>query len=168
MMGCQLDGEWIARLHGLPGAFPPERVQTTLATVAKGNADPQQCPYGMRVFANADGSKIQGDFGGYLGKDASTYSAEGLMLGMTYLYNGQKDFGEDVIRRTLAYVMVHNGFTWDFPLSWQVDTGKRTYGSDYYQNMVLWSSPAALAGQDLTGPCKSGGLVDRIIKAAAE
>lgn len=167
MMGCQLDGEWIARLHGLPSVFPPDRVQTTLATVAKGNADPKECPYGMRVFANADGSKVQGDFGGYLGRSAATYSAEGFMLGMTYLYHGQKDFGEDVIRRTLAYVMVHNGFAWDFPLSWQVDTGTRTYGSDYYQNMILWSAPAVLAGQDLSGPCKPGGLVDRMMKAAA-
>ncbi|NLS95629.1 MAG: hypothetical protein GXX96_26140 [Planctomycetaceae bacterium] len=168
MMGCQLDGEWIARLHGLPGVFPPDRVQTTLATIAKGNADPQECPYGMRVFASADGSKVQGNFGGYLGREAGTYSAEGFMLGMTYLYHGQKDFGEDLIRRTLAYVMVHNGYTWDFPLSWQVDSGKRTYGSDYYQNMILWSSPAAFAGQDLSAPCKPGGLVDRILSAASK
>jgi uncharacterized protein (DUF608 family) len=165
LMGCQLDGEWIARFHGLPGVFPPDRVKTTLDTIAKSNVDPQQCPYGMRIFSNADGSKAKGDFG-YLGNNAGTYSAESFMLGMTYLYNGQTTLGEDVIRRTLAYVMVHNGYTWDFPLSWQVDSGTRTYGSDYYQNMVLWSAPAALAGQDLSGPCKSGGLVDRMIKAA--
>jgi hypothetical protein len=88
-------------------------------------------------------------------------------LGMTYIYNGQRTVGEDLIRRTLDYVMVRNGYTWDFPLSWQVDTGNRTYGTDYYMNMILWSVPAALAGQDLSGPCKPGGLVDRMIKAAA-
>jgi len=166
LMGCQLDGEWIARLHGLPGAFPPARVKTALDTIAKSNADPKQCPFGMRLFSNADGSKAQGHFG-YLGSNAGTFSSMSFALGMTYIYNGQRTVGEDLIRRTLDYVMVRNGYTWDFPLSWQVDTGNRTYGTDYYMNMILWSVPAALAGQDLSGPCKPGGLVDRMIKAAA-
>jgi len=165
LMGCQLDGDWIARFHGLPGVFRPDRVKITLDTIAKANADPKRCPYGMRVFAAADGSKAKGNFS-YWG-DAGTFSSEGFMLGMTYVYNGQRAFGEDVIRRTLDYVMVRNGYTWDFPLVWEVDSGKRVYGSDYYQNMMLWSVPAVLAGQDLSGPCKPGGLVDRILKAAA-
>jgi uncharacterized protein (DUF608 family) len=166
LMGCQLDGEWLAQFHGLPGVFRPDRVKTTLETIAKANADPQRCPYGMRVFANADGSKAKGSFA-YWG-DAGTFSSEGFMLGMTYLYNGQRAFGEDVIRRTLDYVMVRNGYTWDFPLVWEVDSGKRVYGSDYYQNMMLWSVPAVMAGQDLSGPCKPGGLVERILRAAAK
>jgi uncharacterized protein (DUF608 family) len=165
MMGCQLDGEWIARLHGLPGVFRSDRVKITLDTLSKSNADPKQCPYGMRVFSNADGSKALGDFG-YLGNNAGTFSSMSIALGMTYIYNGQRTVGEDLIRRTLDYVMVRNGYTWDFPLSWQVDSGNRTYGTDYYMNMVLWSVPATLAGQDLSGPCKPGGLVDRMIKAA--
>jgi len=166
LMGCQLDGQWLAQFHGLPGVFRPDRVKTTLETISKANADPQRCPYGMRVFANADGSKAKGSFS-YWG-DAGTFSSEGFMLGMTYLYNGQRDEGEDVIRRTLAYVMIRNGYTWDFPLVWEVDSGKRVYGSDYYQNMMLWSVPAVMAGQDLSGPCKPGGLVDRILRAAAK
>ena len=166
LMGCQLDGDWIARFHGLPGVFRPDRVKTTLATIAKANADPKLCPYGMRVFANADGSKATGDFS-YWGK-AGTFSSEGFMLGMTYIYNGQRAFGEDVIRRTMDYVVVRNGYTWDFPLVWEVDSGHRVYGSDYYQNMMLWSVPAVIAGQDLSGPCKPGGLVERILKAAAK
>jgi hypothetical protein len=32
--------------------------------------------------------------------------------------------------------------------------------------MMLWSLPAALAGQAVDGPCEPGGLVDRVIKAA--
>jgi uncharacterized protein (DUF608 family) len=152
VMGCQLDGEWTARFHGLPGVFPPDRVQATLATIAKANADPRQYPFGMRVFANADGSKLQGEFG-CLGNNAGTCSAEGFMLGMTCLFHGHTAFGADLIRRTLACVMVDNGYTWDFPLSWQVDTGKRTHGSDYYQNMILWSVPAARASNCGSRPC---------------
>ena len=29
------------------------------------------------------------------------------------------------------------------------DTGERTDGNDYYQDMMLWALPAALAGKDL-------------------
>jgi hypothetical protein len=47
-----------------------------------------------------------------------------------------------------------------------VDTGERTFGNDYYQDMMLWSLPAALAGEDVSGPTKPGGLVDRILNAA--
>jgi uncharacterized protein (DUF608 family) len=165
LMGCELDGEWIARFHGLAGVFRPDRVQTTLDTIARANADPKRCPFGMRVFANADGNNAKGEFS-YWGR-AGTFSSEGFMLGMTYMYQGRRAFGEDVIRRTLDYVIVRNGYTWDFPLVWEVDSGKRVYGSDYYQNMMLWSVPAAIVGQDLAGPCKPGGLVDRILKAAA-
>ena len=49
-----------------------------------------------------------------------------------------------------------------------VDTGERVFGNDYYQDMMLWSLPAAIFGQTVDGPCKPGGLVDRIIKAAAK
>jgi hypothetical protein len=47
-----------------------------------------------------------------------------------------------------------------------VDSGERTYGNDHYQDMMLWSLPAALQGQDFSAPTKPGGLVDRILKAA--
>jgi uncharacterized protein (DUF608 family) len=164
LMGCQLDGEWIARFHGLPGVFRPDRVKTTLATIAKANADPKRCLYGMKVFANADGSNAKGDFS-YWG-NTGTFSPEAFMLGMTYVYDGQRAFGEDVIRRTMDYVVVRKGYTWDFPLVWDVENGKRVYGSDYYQNMMLWSVPAVMAGQDLSGPYKPGGLVARILQAA--
>ena len=42
-----------------------------------------------------------------------------------------------------------------------------TYGADYYQNMVLWGLPAAMAAENLAGPTKEGKLVQRILKAAA-
>lgn len=48
------------------------------------------------------------------------------------------------------------------------DTGERVYGTDYSQDMMLWALPAAIAGTDLAGPCRPGGLVDRIIGAGAK
>lgn len=162
-LGFQLDGEWIARFHGLPGVFPPDRVKTTLATIARANADPMRFPYGVKVFANADGSPLKGDYSYW--RDTGTHAPSCFMLGMTYLYHGQREFGEAVIRRVLDYVVIRQGNTWDFPLVWDVEKGTRYYGSDYYQNMMLWSVPAVLAGQDLSGPCKPGGLVHRILEA---
>ncbi len=163
VLAFQLDGEWIARFHGLPGVFRPERVKTTLDTIAKANADPKRCPYGVKVFASADGTPAKGELSYW--RTTGTHAPSCFMLGMTYLYEGRREFGEEVMRRVMDYVVVRQGNTWDFPLVWDVENGTRYYGSDYYQNMMLWSVPAVLGGQDLAGPCKPGGLVDRILKA---
>jgi len=39
-----------------------------------------------------------------------------------------------------------------------VDTGERTYGNDYYQDMMLWSLTAALDGDDFGSPDEAGRL----------
>src|SRR5208283_2072356 len=74
----------------------------------------------------------------------------------------------------LARKVWHNltclhGYTWDMPniMRGDVDTGERTFGNDYYQDMMLWSLPAALDAVDLSVPTKPGGLVDRVKRAAA-
>ena len=89
------------------------------------------------------------------------------MLAMTYIYHGQKDFGLELAKRCWDNITCQHGYTWDQPNFFQgdKDTGRRVFGNDYYQNMMLWSLPAALLGEDLSGPCKDGGLVDRIIQA---
>jgi hypothetical protein len=86
------------------------------------------------------------------------------MLGMTYMYEGQSEFGLELIRRCLSEVL-RRGWVWDFPVALD-PAGLPRVGCDYYQNLMLWSVPAALAGGDLTGPCQPGGLVDRILRAA--
>ena len=47
-----------------------------------------------------------------------------------------------------------------------VDTGERTFGNDYYQDMMLWSLPAAIAGTDFGASAKPGGLVYRVLQAS--
>jgi hypothetical protein len=47
----------------------------------------------------------------------------------------------------------------------QGDSGKRTFGTDYYQNTIIWAVPAAAQNQDLKTYCSDGGLIDRMIKA---
>ena len=34
--------------------------------------------------------------------------------------------------------------------------------------MMLWSLPAAMQGEDLSEPCSPGGLIDRVLRAAAK
>jgi hypothetical protein len=61
--------------------------------------------------------------------------------------------------------VIENRCSWDSILLFRGDNAKFLWGADYYQNMMLWCLPAAIAGQDLTGPCKKDGLVERIIRA---
>ena len=56
------------------------------------------------------------------------------------------------------------------PFRFNPYTGQRGVlngGSDYYQDLIIWSLPAAMAGTDLGAPCKSGGLIDRVRRAAS-
>jgi uncharacterized protein (DUF608 family) len=162
VFGYQLDGQWAARHHGLPGVFRPDRVQTTLDTIARCNVALSKI--GAINYANADGSAtdIKG-YGAY-----SYFPPELLMLAMTYMYEGRREFGLDLARRCWERQICVLRYTWDLPniLRGDKDTGERAFGHDYYQNMMLWSLPAAIAGQDFGGPCKPGGLVDKILRAA--
>ena len=92
------------------------------------------------------------------------------MLAMTYMYQGEKEFGLKLAQRCWQNIVCTQRLHWDQPNIFRgdKDTGERSFGSDYYQNMMLWSLPAAIQGQDLAGPCNAGGLVDRIIKAGNE
>ena len=87
------------------------------------------------------------------------------MLAMTYMYHGRTEVGLDLARRTVKEV-VDRDWYWDWPVC--IDGSMPRIGNDYYQNLMLWAIPAALDNEDITGPCKSGGLVERIIAAAAE
>jgi hypothetical protein len=77
------------------------------------------------------------------------------------------DFGLELAGRCWENIVCKQRLTWDQPNIFRgdLDTGERTFGNDYYQNMMLWSLPAAVSGQDLSGPCAPGGLVERVIAA---
>jgi hypothetical protein len=92
------------------------------------------------------------------------------MLSMNYMYEGQQQFGLDLARKVWHNLVCVQGYTWDMPniMRGDVDTGERTFGNDYYQDMMVWSLPAALAGQNVSGRVQSAGLVDRILKAASK
>lgn len=60
------------------------------------------------------------------------------------------------------------GYAWDLPNinRGRQDDGVRQFGADYYQDMMFWSFPTAIAGSNLGNLTKPGGLVARILKAA--
>jgi uncharacterized protein (DUF608 family) len=164
VFGYQLDGQWITGWHGLPGAFPASRVEKTLQTLRQINCAQSQS--GAVNYANPDGTPAR--VGGY--GTFSYFPPELFMLAMTYMYEGQRDFGLDLLHRCLANITCRWGYTWDMPntVRGDADTGQRAFGADYYQNMMLWAVPAVLAGQDMTGPIHAGGLVERVLQAGKE
>lgn len=162
VFGYQLDGEWITDQHALASALPADRVLTTLATIKRCNIAVTK--YGAVNYANPDGTpaKVAG-YGTY-----SYFPPEALMLAMTYMYNGEKEFGIELARKVWNNIFNIQGYTWDMPniMRGDVDTGERTFGNDYYQDMMLWSLPAAIENADFGAPAKPGGLVYRVRKAA--
>ncbi len=162
IFGYQLDGQWITKAHGLADTLPADRVKTTLATIKRGNIAATK--YGAVNYVGPDGKPAAvGGYGTY-----SYFPPEALMLAMTYMYEGQREFGLELARRVWHNLECIQGYTWDMPniMRGDVDSGERTFGNDYYQDLMLWSLPAALAGQDLGAPAKLGGLANRMIQAA--
>ncbi len=161
VFGYQLDGQWIAKFHGLADVVPADRARAVLDTIKRYNVALSRS--GAVNYTNPDGSPAPvGGYGTY-----SYFPPELLMLAMTYMYAGEVDFGLELAGRCWENIVCKQRLAWDQPNIFRgdVDTGERTFGNDYYQNMMLWSLPAAVSGQDLGGPCAPGGLVERIIAA---
>jgi len=164
VFGYQLDGEWITAHHGLSRVSREDRVRTVLQTIKRINMALSKT--GAVNYANPDGTPANvGGYGTY-----AYFIPEALMLAMTYMYEGEREFGLEFAHKVWHNLVCVQGYTWDITIMVRgdVDTGERqpVGGFDYYQAMMLWSLPAALMGQDFSGPAKSGGLVHRVINAA--
>jgi hypothetical protein len=87
---------------------------------------------------------------------------------MVYMYHGDREFGLELAEEVWHNLICDQGYTWDMPniMRGDQDTGESVFGHDYYQNLMLWSLPSALAGEDFGAPTRPGGLVDRIRHAA--
>jgi len=162
VMGYQLDGEWAAQYHGLSGVFRPERVKAALETIRRCNIalTPE---VGAANFARPDGSPLSTEsevaaYGLY-----AMFPPELLVLAMTYMYAGEKEFGLDLARRHWENLVLRQRHPWDLPNIVRGDRGTRVFGTDYYQNMMLWAMPAAIEGQDIRESMAPGSLIDRVI-----
>jgi len=161
VFGYQLDGQWISDWHGAERVFPAERARAVLEVLRGANCALSNS--GATNYANPDGTPAKvGGYGTY-----SYFHAELYMLAMTYMYHGEREFGLDLLRRCLTTVM-RRGYLWDWPnmVRGDSDTGERAFGADYYQNLMLWAVPAALAGESMEGPARGDGLAARVVRAA--
>ena len=144
-----VDGEWAADFHGVPGSLPADRAKVALETIKRANVAHAIC--GAVNFTNSDGSLIDpkssvAAYGTY-----DMFPPEVLVLAMTYMYEGQKEFGLELAKRSLENIVCRQGHPWDQPNRDVGDTGKRTFGTDYYQNMMLWSLPRRWPEKTLAG-----------------
>jgi uncharacterized protein (DUF608 family) len=167
VFGYQLDGDWMCFYHGLPGVFRTDRAKVTLGTIR--NTCMAIAPYGAANFANADGTpaKSEAFMAEGWGLDYGTYGyfpPEVWMLAATYMYQGQQEVGLELAQNCVRGIM-RFGHTWTQPNIVNGATGERIYGSDYYQNMMLWALPAGIEGKDVASTCAPKGLIDRVITA---
>jgi len=169
VFGYQMDGEWVTDHHGLASALPVDRVRTTLETIKRTNIALSKSA--AVNYANPDGTPIRPakkgtwHYGRY-----SYFPPEALMLAMNYMYEGQVAYGIELARKTWHNIVCLQGYTWDVPniMRGDVDTGERVFGNDYYQDLMLWSLPAAVNAQPLNKPVQPGGLVYRVIQASTK
>ena len=167
VFGYQLDGDWMCFYHGLPGVFRTERARTALDTIQR--TCMAIAPYGAANFANPDGTVAESekfmaegwglDYGSY-----GYFPPEVFMLASTYMYQGKGEVGMK-LAKSCMWGIIKYGYTWTQPNIVNGSTGKRVYGSDYYQNMILWSVPAAVERKDLKQASAPAGLMDKVIKA---
>jgi uncharacterized protein (DUF608 family) len=154
----------MAQFHGLSTIFRTDRIKTVLATIKRANVGLTK--YGATNFANPDGTPAKDvGYGTY-----SMFPPLLLILSMTYMYEGEVEFGFDLAHRHWHNLICEKGYAWDQPNYFRGDrdTGEAYYGHDYYQNMMLWALPAAIRRKDISVPMLPGGLVDKVIKAARE
>ena len=166
VMSCILDGEWMAINHGLEGVFDPAHVKTALETIK--NTSVKLSRHGALIFCKPGSTRLsENDWNpGYFGEQG-IHPPSVYMLAMLYMYNGEREFGLELARKPVREI-IKRGQVYDWPVLLDGRlAGKLAprVGFDYYQNLMLWSLPAALAGGTFADPCKPGGLVHRMIEA---
>jgi uncharacterized protein (DUF608 family) len=163
---AQLNGQFWARLHGVQPVFPQQNIATVLAVLRDKVCKISKL--GMPpTFANPDGTVWTGEVNGYMTGKYNWNDTQAILCALTFAYEGQRDFGLELLHKYCEINACQWGYMWDGPCSHSAfeDNGEVTYGWDYWFDACIWAAPAALANQDLSGPCKADGLVDRIIKA---
>jgi uncharacterized protein (DUF608 family) len=163
VMAYQIDGEVIARYHGLEGIFRPDRVSKVLDTVRRCNIA-LNIDLGAVNFARPDGSPLEATsqvavYGQYV-----VFPHEILLLAATYAFAGEKEYGLELLRKHWTNLVLKQGYAWDYPNILDRE-GKRFFGTDYYMDMILWMYPAVLEGRTLGDACTDGSLVRKVLEA---
>jgi len=163
---AQLNGQFWARLHGVPTVLPNQNVNKMLGVIRD-----KVCKISKLgippTFANPDATMWTGDSNQYMTGKYNWNDFQAMYCAMTFAYQGQKDFALDLLYKYCELNACQWGYMWNGPCSRSAfaDDGEVSYGWDYWFDTCIWGAPAALANQDMSVPCKPGNLVDRIIQA---
>ncbi len=160
------DGQLYAWQHGLPRVFPKERTDAVLTLFKEKLGAISK--FGILPTYASPAGKSWSDNAGYLTGNFNYVNQTVYFIAMTYMYEGQKNYGLEMLRKTLELDFCRRGYTWDgvHVASPKADDGERAYGTDYYMRLALWGVPAAMDGAGIKDAMKPGGLVDRVIRAA--
>lgn len=162
----QLNGQYWARFCGLPAVFPQENVRRVLSVLREKVCNLSRV--GMPpIYSMPDGSLWTSDKTGYLTGEYVYTNHQVIWNALTFIYEGQRNFGLNLLRKNLALNYLTWGYTWDGPNACSAggDTGEVNYGWDYWFNWSIWNAPAALLNKDITALTQPGGLVHRILQA---
>jgi len=161
-----LNGQFFARFSGVPPVFPKENVESVLTLLRDKVCKISKL--GMPpIYAEPDGSNWKRDKTGYLSGEFVYTNFQVIFNAMTFMYEGQKDFGLELLRKNLHLSYCDWGYTWDGTCSCSAggDTGEVNYGWDYWFNWCIWTAPAALLNKDVTALSQPGGLVHSVLLA---
>ncbi len=159
VLANQLAGQLCADLHGLAAIFPRERIAATLDSVLRlcGRAS----RYGIANALRPDGSwdraaPPQSD---------GIFTGESVAVSATLAYAGKTKAALTTAHALLEDIVIGQAAAWDMPNILNADTGAILHGTDFYQMMILWLLPLAIAGEDIHRAC-SQGVIWNLLAAA--
>jgi len=164
-LGNQLMAQWCVKVAGLPDVLPAANVQRALAAIERLNM--AATSYGLVNGATPSGQRFDSGYPGAFDFGKDTFVGETLCAAMTFMYHGRSERGLEIARRMYDAIALKTRSPWNQRCLISADTGLPLWGDDYYSNLVIWSVPMALAGQTVAEFVAPGGLVDRMISAAA-
>jgi uncharacterized protein (DUF608 family) len=160
-----LNGQFFTGIHGVPPVFPKENAAKQMEHFKKAGTISR---FGIPPLYSAPGGKPwEENNTGYLSGKYLFTNHQVTQTAVTFIQAGQRDFGIELLRRQYENIAHRWGYMWDGPnaCSSTGDNGERSAGWDYYFNWVVWTAPAALAGQDVAAFCRPGGLGHKVIQA---
>lgn len=167
-LAAQLHSVWCTRVLGLEDPLPQDRIQKSLDSIARLNIPASR--FGMVDAVFADGKPcIEGGPGGDRIWSRDIFIQCNATAAMVFMYHGRRQEGEKAAQTMLDTLFRGpHAMPWSHPCGINSLTGATTHGHDYYDHMVIWTYPLALAGQDIRAAIAPGGLIDRILRAAAQ
>ena len=159
----QLMGEWCAEVVGLGGILPSDKVRKAIESVERLNyaATSHGLTNGVRPDGTPDtcGSSTENDHA------CQIFVGENLCAAMTFILRGNRSIGLEIARRLMEAIYELHRTPWNQRCLIASEDGRPIWGEDYYSNMVIWTLPMVLAGQDVGSFCSKEGLAGKMLAA---